>query len=359
MIIPDDTIRKQVEEYYGQILGGSEDLKTNACCAVGAPPQWLARLLENIHDDVAARFYGCGFPIPEALEGCRMLDLGCGTGRDVYIASQLVGPTGHVFGVDMTPSQLEVANDTLDYHTDRFGYPEPNVSFHEGYIEDLSPFPIDDESLDVIISNCVINLSPCKDLVLAEAYRLLATGGELYFSDVLADRRLPSEMAEDPLLYGECLGGAMYFHDFLELPRPTGFRDPRVDSRAPITIENDELAARIGAARFESVTFRLFKLDDLDAQCEDYGQVATYRGTIPHNEALFTLDDHHLFETGRPERVCGNTAAMLEDTRFGEHFDITGDKSVHYGIFDCAATMAADQYGSNDAVASSSDGGCC
>jgi len=113
------------------------------------------------------------------------------------------------------------------------------------------------------------------------------------------------------------------------------------------------IRSRLGAARFRSVTFRLFELDTLEERCEDYGQVATYRGTMPHAPHVHRLDDHHAFEAGRPERVCGNTAAMLSETRLAEHFTVSGDRSVHFGELPCGPTLAAHQYARAD------DGGAC
>jgi ubiquinone/menaquinone biosynthesis C-methylase UbiE len=339
----DSEVREQVRDYYGGVLTSSEDLASNACCAAGAPPRRVAEALRHVHPDVAARFYGCGFPIPEALEGCRVLDLGCGTGRDVYVLSQLVGPHGHVIGVDMTEKQLEIAQATLSWHMQRFGYESSNVSLHLGTIEDLASLGIEEGSIDVVISNCVVNLSPRKDRVLDEVFRVLAPGGEFYFSDVFADRRLPSQVVRDPLLFSECLGGALYEADFRSMARRSGFRDPREVERAPISIRNPEVLRRVGAARFDSVTLRLLALADLDDGCEDYGQVATYRGGIGGAEAAFRLDDHHLFEVGRPERVCGNTAAMLSRTRFARFFEVLGDRSVHFGAYPCEPTLAARQ----------------
>jgi len=334
-----------IQDYYGRVLEKSEDLATDACCASGAPPRWIADPLARVHDDVVSRFYGCGFPIPAAIQACRVLDLGCGSGRDVYLASQLVGPTGFVYGVDMTPEQLAVARRTLDWHMDRFGFDEPNVGFHQGFIEDLDSLPIAPGSVDVVISNCVVNLSPAKQAVLAGVHRLLKPGGEFFFSDILADRRLPEDVSADPLLHSECLGGAPYGPDFLSLARRSGFLDPRVLSRAPVTIRNPAIERRVGAARFTSETLRLFKLEGLEERCEDYGQTARYRGGIPGHETFFALDDHHLFEAGRPERVCGNTAAMLEDTRFRPWFEVRGDRSRHFGAFPCVATLAQQQRG--------------
>lgn len=345
--------RRWVQEYYGKVLAGSQDLKTNACCASGAPPARIARALANVHPDVISRFYGCGFPIPEVVDGAAVLDLGCGTGRDVYVLSQLVGASGRVIGLDMTEEQLAVALATDDWHRDRFGFERSNVSFHRGFIEDLSFVP--DASLDLVVSNCVVNLSPRKDLVLREVLRVLKPGGEFYLSDVFCDRRLPRDVATDPVLYAECLGGAMYDHDFEVLAKQVGFLDPRALQRAPITIQNPEIEERVGAARFTSVTLRLFKLAGLDPRCEDYGQVATLTRRMPGLGTTFVLDDHHTFELGRPERVCGNTAAMLASTRFAPYFRVDGDTSVHFGVFDCADTMASKQYKAPADAASS----CC
>jgi arsenite methyltransferase len=351
-----EDIKGFVSEYYGKLLGSSADLKTNACCATGAPPNWIASRLANVHPEVASRFYGCGFPIPHGLSGATVLDLGCGSGRDVYVLAQLVGPDGHVHGVDMTPEQLDVARRTASWHAERFRYARSNTSFHEGYIEDLRSLGFGDGSVDVIISNCVVNLSPRKELVLAEAYRVLKHGGELYLSDVVADRRLPEDIASDPVLYSECLGGALYEADFVRLAKRAGFIDPRVVSRAPIAVRSSELTDKVGAARFSSVTYRLFKLPGLDDQCEDYGQSAVYRGGVEGAEWLFWLDDHHAFERGRPERVCANTAAMLSETRFSRWFAITGARDQHYGAFPCGPTMAAAQF---DSQAPGKPGSCC
>jgi arsenite methyltransferase len=125
----------------------------------------------------------------------------------VYVLAQLVRQDGHVHGVDMTEEQLAVARDTASWHADRFRYARPNTTFHRGYVEDLRAVGLDDASVDVVVSNCVANLSPRKDLVLAEVFRVLKAGGELYISDVFADRRLAPEVATDPVLYAECLGG--------------------------------------------------------------------------------------------------------------------------------------------------------
>lgn len=344
-----DEVRATVREYYGQTLASSKDLKTNACCVGGAPPEWMRDALASVHPSVSERFYGCGYPIPLAVEGARVLDLGCGTGRDVFALAKLVGPKGAVIGLDMTDEQLAVARETERWHADRFGYEAPNTRFVQGFIEDLASVGIADRSQDIVVSNCVVNLSPRKDLVLAEAARVLAPGGEFYVSDVFADRRLAADVVRDPILYAECLGGAMYEHDFVQLARRSGFGDPRLVHASSIEVTDRAITAKAGAARFRSATYRLFKLDGLDDRCEDYGQVARYRGGIAGAEAVLWLDDHHAFERDRPERVCGNTAAMLRETRFGRYFEVTGDRETHFGEFSCGPTMAAQSYATNAA----------
>ena len=210
-----------VQAYYGQELTGTADLKTSACCDADAVPAWLRPLLARIHPDVLARYYGCGLVCPPLLEGCRILDLGCGTGRDIYALALLVGPSGSVVGVDMTAEQLAVAREHLAFHAEQFGY--ANVSFLEGTIEALEALPLEPGSFDVIVSNCVLNLSTNKAAVLQGVKRLLKPGGELYFSDVYVDRRLPEAVRRDPVLYGECLGGALYWNDFLRIAKGAGF----------------------------------------------------------------------------------------------------------------------------------------
>ncbi|HNJ36879.1 MAG TPA: methyltransferase domain-containing protein [Nitrosomonas sp.] len=348
-------MREVVEAYYGETLTCSADLQTNACCTDEGMPSYLKPLMAKIHPEIANRYYGCGLIAPPLLTGLTVLDLGCGAGRDAYLLSQMVGEQGQVIGVDMTEAQLAAATQYQSYHRDVFGHAASNVRFLQGDIEHLDELNLADGSVDIIVSNCVINLALDKSAVLKEAFRVLKPGGELYFSDVYSDRRIPAVLASDPILYGECLGGALYWNDFLPLAKQCGFIDPRLVSDRPITIGNTLLADKVGNIRFYSATYRLFKLNDLEPACEDHGQSVVYRGSIPDHPHHFTLDKHHRIETGRQFPVCGNTFRMLHDTRFGDHFDFYGTFDRHFGIFPgCGMGVPFDQ---DDSRQPSS--GCC
>jgi len=347
---------KDVQDYYGKTLKSSADLKTEACCTPDALPGYVKRLLSNIHDEVLAKYYGCGLVAPTVLEGKCILDLGSGSGRDVYALAQLVGSKGEVVGVDMTEEQLAVANAHLGWHQKKFGFKKSNVRFLRGYIEQLDQLGLKPGSFDIVVSNCVINLSPDKAAVLKGAFDLLKPGGELYFSDVYADRRLPDAVRNDPVLYGECLGGALYWNDFHTLAKQAGFKDPRLVEDRPLGVTDEMLAAKLGPAKFFSATYRLFKLDDLEPMCEDYGQAVVYKGGIQGAEDVFVLDKHHAIERGKAFPVCGNTWKMLADTRFAPHFQFIGDFSRHYGIFaGCGTSIPYD----TGASTTSSGGSCC
>lgn len=327
-----------VKAYYGETLQSSSDLKTDACATIAAPPRHVIDALAAVHDEVSARYYGCGLAIPAMLDGLKVLDLGCGAGRDVFALAKLVGPNGHVTGVDMTDEQLAVAEAHEDWHATQFGYDAPNTRFVKGYLETLDELDLEAGSFDLIISNCVINLCTDKPAVFRAAHKLLKPGGELYFSDVYADRRIPQGLVADPVLYGECLSGALYWGDYQSVAKQAGFADPRVVEHRRLAIIDPQLKAKLGPIRFASVTARLMKLEGMDAACEDYGQAVIYTGGIAGMEQVFELDIEHSIEAGRVFPVCGNTLAMLKQTRFSEHFEVVGDGKTHFGLFPgCAA----------------------
>ena len=356
----DDLVKKSVEQYYGETLTTSADLKTSACCTPGGLPTYLKKCLRVVPDEIKAKYYGCGSPTPQGIEGLRVLDLGSGSGRDCYVAANLVGEKGFVTGVDMTHNQLDVARKYVDeYCKQTLGDKENNLKFVKGEIENVKQAGIENGTIDLAISNCVVNLSPDKKAVLQGVYDALADGGEFYFSDVYCDRRLDQELRKDPILLGECLGGAMYVEDFKRLCVSVGFTDPRVLEGHVIEVKDEKLQELLGEVTFYSITYRLFKLPAgrLETLCEDYGQYAVYKGTIEGNPNAYSLDDHHRLETGKPMLVCGNTGSMLGETWLGKHFDVVGDRSKHYGLFDCGPSPVATSTGGGDGAPAG--GACC
>jgi SAM-dependent methyltransferase len=297
------------------------------------PPRRLREILEKLPKDVIDRFSGCGSPIPEAVEEQRILDLGCGTGRDVYLCAALAGPKGFVMGIDRQDELLAVARRHVEATMAALGHTEPNVAFRKGQIERLDVAGLEDEGFAVVISNRALNLVPEKLRVLREVHRVLKPGGEFYFSDVYADRRLPKDVMRDGDVAREQLGGALYLGDVVRLARAAGFTDPRIVERRPLTLTDRDLQSRLGGVLFWAVTFRLFKIPDLEDGEENYGQAALYRGTIPGCAHHFILDTVNRFETGHARTIGGNTALMLQTSRLAPHFKVFGSRTLHFGPF--------------------------
>lgn len=308
-----------VKDYYGKRLKTADDLQTQACVTVGkVVTKPVREAVAAVHDEVASKYYGCGLVIPEKLEGMNILDLGSGSGRDCFALSKLVGPKGHVTGIDMTDEQIAVSRKYIDYHTEKFGYKEPNTDFVQGYIEKLREAGLKENYYDIIISNCVINLSPDKRAVLKEAYSVMKEGGEFYFSDIYADRELDDSVRKDEILWGECISGALYWKELFTLAAEIGFSRPFLVSAAPVPIDREDFKKILGEARFVSVTYRLFKLPP-GAKMEPL-QVM-YNGEITGYEKEFKFDHQHVFKKDDVIMVTGPVAASLKCSRFSDEFE--------------------------------------
>lgn len=326
-----------LSDYYGRQISKTSDLLTNACCDVQTMQEHasVAALIPAIARD---RYFGCGSPIPNdrtALQGLTAVDLGCGSGVDAMILRYYLGPTGRMIGIDMTDEQLAAAQAASGEFMEKAGFSPDSLEFRKDFIETADSIP--DSSVDLVVSNCVINLSPRKDLVFQTIRRILKPGGEFFISDIVADRRV--DLSDDLVLVAECLGMAPYINDVRDWMDNAGFYDTRIYSQR-ILPDNGRITSRGEAARFISLTWRGFKLDALDRRCEDYGQVATYRGSLSDSPAVFRLDEGHVFEAGRPSLVCRNTARMLLETRLARHLDVT-PPIKHFGLFQgCGFTPA-------------------
>lgn len=224
-----DDIRAAVRARYGQIAAGFTPGSASACCGSPDDAPAIAALYESpdvaaLPADVTGIALGCGDPVALArLELSQtVLDLGSGGGIDCFLAAKRVGPTGHVIGVDMTPQMLDKARAAAA----RLG--AHNVEFRLGEIEHL---PVADSSVDVILSNCVINLSPDKPAVFREAFRVLKPSGRLSVSDILADHPLPDALRAQMEAWTDCVSGAIPAADYVAALETAGFVDVQVERK--------------------------------------------------------------------------------------------------------------------------------
>ncbi len=188
------------------------------CCPVSYDP----KLLEAIPAEVLERDYGCGDPTRYAREGETVLDLGSGTGKACFLASQIVGPTGRVIGVDMNDEMLAVARRAAPEVARRIGF--GNVEFRKARIQDLRPV-VPDGSVDLVVSNCVLNLvqPEAKKALFAEIHRVLRRGGRAVISDIVSDRDVPEPLMADPELWSGCISGAFREDAFVQAFEEAGF----------------------------------------------------------------------------------------------------------------------------------------
>jgi len=309
-----------VQEYYGKRVKKTSDLQTNVCTVgsgAGLTPNAKAAY-KLLHEEVLAKYYGCGTIVPEAIEGCHILDLGCGSGVDVFVLSKLVGAAGRVTGVDMTEEQLQVARRHLQFHADAFGYAKSNVTILQGQIEELLQAGVAPNSVDVIVSNCVINLAADKQKVLQEAFHVLKEGGEIFFSDIYSDKEIPDSLRRDSVLWGECLSGALDWRRLHSLASAVGFATPRLVRANNFALNNPEIEEKLRGFSFVSATYRLFKLPS--SEDKDPCQVV-YSGEIEEHEQHWILDHRNQFSSGFVTTVDAETASILKASRFQHEFD--------------------------------------
>jgi len=233
-----EQVQTLVKEQYAHAVKNSIQL----CCT----DAYSADEISHVPQAVLDINQGCYSPIQKAQisAGDSVLDLGCGAGLDVFIAAKLVGPKGHVIGVDMSPEMLRVATAHMVEVSEKLGFERPNTEFKEGCIESI---PVPDNSQDVVISNCLINLSADKDSVFQEIFRVLKPGGRFVIADVFSQEPVPMYIKYDEELYGTCLGGAMDMRSGLALIRRAGFQGVHLVSTSSYsTIDTTEVQCGTG-----------------------------------------------------------------------------------------------------------------
>ncbi len=377
---------KVVRERYG---ASAEGRVADLCCPIDYDPKYL----EVIPKEVLERDYGCGDPSRFLKPGETVLDLGSGTGKICFIAAQVVGAGGKVIGVDMTPEMLSVARRNAPVVAERLGF--ANVEFRRGRIQDLaldldlleehlggkpisdveslleiehlteelrSSRPlVADDSVDVVVSNCVLNLvdNSHKQDLFREIHRVLSRGGRAVISDIVSDELVPLEMQEDPELWSGCISGAFTEEGFLEAFEAVGFYGVQVLER------QSEPWRTVDGIEFRSVTVEAFK--GKEGPCVERNQAVIYRG--PFKEVLD--DDDHRMVRGRRYAVCDKTYNIYKRAPYRKHFDFVDPLEEipveEAGPFDCSRTVlrhpretkGQDYHVTTEAKACCEPGDCC
>ncbi len=312
-----DRPRAKVREFYG---AAAEAPQAELCC----PTRYDDDAVAHIPRDVLDRFYGCGSPVASAAiqPGETVLDLGSGAGIDVFIAARLVGPGGRAIGVDMTERMLAVARENQPRVAAALGYDV--VEFREGFLERL---PVESRSVDLVTSNCVVNLSPDKPRVFEEMWRVLRDHGRIVVSDIVSEREVPPHLKVNPRLWGECLVGALTQEAFLAGLERAGFYG--------LSILKRTYWKEVEGYPFYSVTVQGFKQEKTSG-CVFRGQRAVYLGP---GKALVD-EEGHLFPRNEPYEVCSDTAARLSRPPYQGMFVVLepGEDRVSYA---CCSPGAA------------------
>ena len=254
-------------------------------------------LTSFIPKEATRKSYGCGSPVTDAAPKSHetVVDLGSGSGVECFLAAAAVGPTGQVVGIDMTDDMLELARTAKQPVVEELGY--DNLTFRQGFLEDI---PLDNDFADVVISNCVINLSPDKRQTYLEIFRILKPGGRLVISDVVTDMPVPAFIKNDKTYRGECLGGAMQQDDLVAMLEDCGFEDIFLHRRYPYR--------QIGETAFYSLTYEARKQALTTATMVN----ACYRGPLPR----LTLQHGICMDRGRIMQIPSQVAARLEKKIF-------------------------------------------
>lgn len=325
----DEVVRQRYEN-------GAAARQDSLCCPVSYDPRYL----EVIPREVIERDYGCGDPTPYLQPGDTVLDLGSGGGKTCFVAAQIVGPSGRVIGIDVNAEMLALARRHAPSVAGKLGF--GNVEFRRGRLEDLAinldsldrrlaDHPVSgveqlarlenfvtqqrqndplvaSDSVDVVVSNCVLNLVRDEDKgkVFAESFRVLRRGGRAVISDIVADEPVPGHLKNDPELWSGCVSGALEQNEFLRAFEQAGFYGIEIlkrDSAPWRTVEGIE---------FRSITVRAFK--GKQGACLDCNQAVIYRGPWRKVED----DDGHTLTRGQPMAVCEKTFRIYSSTPYSE-----------------------------------------
>ena len=307
-VIEKETVRKSVNKFYSTAAAHTQK---ELCC----PTNYDSADLSHIPQEVLNISYGCGSPVTLAqIElGESVLDLGSGGGMDCFIASKMAGERGGVVGIDMTDEMLLKANASRESVAKELGF--DNVRFIKGFLEEI---PLVNECIDVVTSNCVINLSDQKEKVFQEIFRVLRKGGRFVISDIFSERDVPLFMKQNSKLWSECISGSITEVEFVNKIKAMGFYGLEVINRYSYKKE--------GGIQFYSITIKAYKFKK-SKECEYRGQYATYKGPFSH----VSDDDGHAYPIGIPVEVCTDTAWKLSNPPYKGMFIVSDSQNSDAG----------------------------
>lgn len=298
--MPIDEITQKVSDRYAKAASTGEQM----CCSTSYD---MAQLKSFIPEEVLKISYGCGTPagLKTVREGETVLDIGSGGGIDCFEASRLVGSTGRVIGVDMTDTMLDIARKNAAVVATNLGYPASNVDFRKGMADAI---PVEDGTIDLIISNCVINLAPDKRKVFREMFRVAKPDGRFTISDIVSDQTVPQYLVHDTEKWGNCLSGALTLAQYIAGMADAGFLDIHLVKSSPWQV--------IDGIHFFSVTLTGYKLPPATSSLVRY---ATLRG--PFNRVV---DERGTtYQRGIPQPITPDDAVLLSYPPLADHFVLT------------------------------------
>lgn len=294
-----DQSRETVRTFYAQ---AAQQPQAALCCAGG----YSGDETKHIPKEVLEIAYGCGSPVglADVKEGEIVVDLGSGGGIDCFVAAKKVGPNGKVFGIDMTDPMLEKAILSKATVAENLGYDV--VEFKKGYLEEI---PLPNQFANLILSNCVINLSPDKRRVFFEMWRVLKDHGRVVISDTVAAEKIPDSMRANPRLWGECVSGALTEEEYLAYLEQAGFYG--------LSVLKKSFWKEVEGYAFYSIIVRGYKFEKT-AGCHFIGQKAIYRGPFKS----VSDEEGHLFPRDEAVEVCTDTAAKLRHAPYDAFFTV-------------------------------------